>query len=117
MSRMLVSTGNFQRIIRDVKNMRDVFKCEYLDCDLNYERLVVSAEAKEENVSIKNTYTGGGMGWQASEICDGKGGNDREAGCSTASLDCQPNSGGTWRRVTPEDFNFSLQCMKDIVGL
>ena len=75
MSRMLVSTGNFQRIIRDVKNMRDVFKCEYLDCDLNYERLVVSAEAKDENVSIKHAYTGGGMGWQG-----GKGGNDRVAG-------------------------------------
>ena len=53
------------------------------------------------------------MGCQATKICDGKGGNDREAGCSIPFLDCQPNSEGTWRRVTPED----LQCMKDIVGL
>ena len=52
------------------------------------------------------------MGWQG-----GKGGNDRVAGCSTASLDFQPNSEGTWRRVTPEDFYFSLQCIEEIVGL
>lgn len=58
-----VSVNNFLSIVRDVESLDKLFCCSHLDCDLNSERLLISATTiddgrnEKEETKIKAWYS------------------------------------------------------------
>ena len=87
MPELEVSVENFFKLIDDIENLKETFNCSYLDCNLNSDRLIISAKPPmshhlfygQNKIRIKHTYF---------KKSAGEGG-DKEACHSTASFPSQ----------------------------
>ena len=64
---LLISEENLLEMIQDARNMKNKFKCFFLNCDLNEDRIIISGQSDVEDdgcriISIKHVYIRGGPG-------------------------------------------------------
>ena len=89
MPELEVSVENFFKLIDDIENLKETFNCSYLDCNLNSDRLIISAKPPrshhvfygQNKIRIKHTYF---------KKSAGEGG-DKEACQCTASFPSPPS--------------------------
>ena len=132
-----VSVNNFLSIVRDVESLDKLFCCSHLDCDLNSERLLISAttiddgrnEKEETKIRIKHRYkksatVNGAVGDRVAghnttslhstlSLTHGnKEAEEQEPDCLCAILKPEPFdvvNGGSYRCVTPKTLFSSLK--------